>query len=119
MFIAHSYLFQTVKDTIQVRPEKPKEASERCWYLQTEYPYVQASSQDKSAEVDSEATMCPVAPEPTSLMRRAPDPLGGLQSATCPAAPLWTVGLKYKEKPSRPVCAARLVCSQRTRFQGA
>jgi hypothetical protein len=29
MFIAHSYLSQTVKDTIQVQREKPKEVSER------------------------------------------------------------------------------------------
>jgi hypothetical protein len=27
---------------------------------------------------------------------------------------LWAMGLKHKEKPSRPVCAARLACSQCT-----
>jgi hypothetical protein len=80
------------------------------------------------AKVGSSTTTCP----------NAPDPMGGLQSATCPMAPgshlrvgrasschvsygpLWAVGLKHEEKPSRPACATWLACSQRTHthFQG-
>jgi hypothetical protein len=46
-------------------------------------------------------------------MARAPG-----SRASC--SPLWVVGLKHKEKPSRPACAARLTYSQCTcaRFQG-
>jgi hypothetical protein len=42
--------------------------------LQTEYPRMQASSQEKEWGVQPCATTCPTAPEPASLVRRAPTP---------------------------------------------
>jgi hypothetical protein len=90
------------------------------------------------AEVDSEAGTCPTAPEPASQPRWAPAlprvpwhrthgeesrALHGLWLWILPPAerapgyhascgPLWAVGHKHKERPSRPTCAARPACSQ-------
>jgi hypothetical protein len=40
--------------------------------LQTWYPYIQASSQDKEQDVHPSTAMCPIAPDPTFLLRWAP-----------------------------------------------
>jgi hypothetical protein len=70
---------------------------------------------------------CPAALDSTSLQGRAPERFMSYGSRSClptrglqcrhriPCGFLWATGLKYKEKPSRSVCAARLTCSQCTR----
>jgi hypothetical protein len=81
--------------------------------LQTGYPHIQASSQDKEQGVQPRTAICPTTPELTYQPRWAPrlphvqwlrsppdrevsdaatctiapDPLGGLRCATCPMAP--------------------------------
>jgi hypothetical protein len=90
------------------------------------------------AEVDSEPTTYPTAPEPTSQPRWAPvsphvpwhqtegeesRALRGLWLWILPpveralgchvsCGPLWAVGHKHKERPSMPTYAARPACSQ-------
>jgi hypothetical protein len=127
--------------------------------LQTGYPRVHASSQDKKWGVQPCAAMCPVTSDPASQLRwdlrlprvqrlrnlppsqgglwcchvsqgtrpigralehhmshgsRSCLPAGRAPSSHASSDPLWAVGLKHEEKPSRPACAAGLACSQRT-----
>jgi hypothetical protein len=42
--------------------------------LQTRYPYVQALTQDKEQDMHPRVATCPAAPEPASLIGRAPTP---------------------------------------------
>jgi hypothetical protein len=62
-----------------------------------------------------QSAMCPMAPDLASLLRG----LWCRYRMSC--GPLWASGLKHKEKPSRPACAARPACSQCTHacFQDA
>jgi hypothetical protein len=73
-------------------------------------------------EVGSETAMCPATLKPTFLVRRAPVRDVSCGSGSClsvgrapgsraSGAPLWAVGFKHEEKPSRPACAARLAYS--------
>jgi hypothetical protein len=60
------------------------------------------------------STTCPTAPDPASLP-------GGLRCRHhMPCGFMWDADFKHKEKPSKHVYAARLVCSQHTRvcFKG-
>jgi hypothetical protein len=82
-------------------------------------------------EVGSSAAMCHMALDFASRLRRAPTlphalwlrtsppDWGGLRRCHMSRGSLWATGLKHKEKPSSPTCAARHACSQCTcaRFQ--
>jgi hypothetical protein len=42
-------------------------------------------------------------------------PAGKTLGSRASCGPMWAAGLKHEERPSRPACAVRLICSQRTR----
>jgi hypothetical protein len=85
------------------------------------------------AEVGSDAAMCHMALDLTSRLRRArtlpcvlwhrtsPPNWDGIRHGHVSHGYLWAAGLKHKEKPSSPACAARYACSQHLRscLQGA